>query len=249
MKRLKRVTLTKANKTNNKPRHRFKIDPSIKRTVLLLVFMLGVGSVCGVVGYVFARQSLKGITQPATNPFLKDSNDLDRRPRQGADFLNEKDLIAKVKSQTSSANVAKEWKKPSPKPKKSKSTDQKQKDEPSKPKSFPIKVQNQGMSFEVKSLTTEDDTLILNVALQNTSDQTIQFVYTFLDITDEQGQALFSEIRGLPTEFKPKGEIFFGTIKILDVPPETVEKVSLSLNDYPDQKVKLDIQNIPVLDE
>lgn len=70
--------------------------------------MLIVGSICGAVGYVFARQSLKGITQPATNPFLKESDDLDRRPRQGADFLNEKDLIAKVKSQTSGANIAKE---------------------------------------------------------------------------------------------------------------------------------------------
>ncbi len=211
--------------------------------------MLIVGSVCGIVGYVFARQSLKGITQPATNPFLNDSNDLDRRPRQGADFLNEKDLIAKVKSQTSGANVAKEQKKRAPKPKKSQTKDQKEKDSQPKVKSFPIKAQNQGMNFEVKSLTREDDTLVLNVALQNTSDKTIQFVYTFLDITDDQGQALFSEIRGLPTEFKPKGETFIGTIKILDVPPETVEKVSLSLNDYPDQKVKLDIQNIPVLDE
>ena len=104
------------------------------------------------------------------------------------------------------------------------------------------------MSFEVKSLVQEDDTLTLNVAFQNTSDKTIQFVYTFLDITDEQGQALFSEIRGLPTEFKPKGETFFGTIKILDVPPDSIEKISLSLHDYPDQKVKLDVQNIPVLD-
>lgn len=210
--------------------------------------MLIVGSVCGAVGYVFARQSLKGITQPATNPFLKDSDDLDRRPRQGADFLNEKDLIAKVKSQTSGANTAKEKQKTAPKPKKPKFSDTKKKAK-SQPKSLPIKVNNQGMSFEVKSLNREDDTLILNVALQNSSSETIQFVYTFLDITDDQGQALFSEIRGLPTEFKPKGEIFFGTIKILDVPPDTVEKVSISLNDYPDQNVKLDIQNIPVLDE
>lgn len=210
--------------------------------------MLIVGSICGAVGYVFARQSLKGITQPATNPFLKESDDLDRRPRQGADFLNEKDLIAKVKSQTSGANIAKEKQKTAPKPKQTKSSDSKE-DKKSQPKSLPIKVNNQGMNFEVKALSREDDTLLLNVALQNSSDKTIQFVYTFLDITDEQGQALFSEIRGLPTEFKPKGEIFFGTIKILDVPPETVEKISISLNDYPDQKVKFDIQNIPVADE
>ena len=212
--------------------------------------MLVVGSVCGAVGYVFARQSLKGITQPATNPFLNDSDDLDRRPRQGADFLNEKDLIAKVKSQTSGANASKPKQKPPKKTDKdkSKSSDKKKKDDQSKTKSFPIKVQNQGMSFEVKSLVQEDDTLTLNVAFQNTSDKTIQFVYTFLDITDEQGQALFSEIRGLPTEFKPKGETFFGTIKILDVPPDSIEKISLSLHDYPDQKVKLDVQNIPVLD-
>ncbi|WP_236619109.1 hypothetical protein [Acaryochloris sp. CCMEE 5410] len=241
--------MAKANKSpTNKTRNRFRIDPSIKRTVLLLLLMLIVGSICGTVGYVFARQSLKGITQPATNPFLKESDDLDRRPRQGADFLNEKDLIAKVKSQTSGANIAKEKQKTAPKPKKPKSSDSKE-DKKSQPKSLPIKVNNQGMNFEVKSLSREDDTLLLNVALQNSSDKTIQFVYTFLDITDEQGQALFSEIRGLPTEFKPKGEIFFGTIKILDVPPETVEKISISLNDYPDQKVKFDIQNIPVADE
>ena len=213
--------------------------------------MLIVGLVCGTVGYIFARQSLKGITQPSTNPFLKDSSDdLDRRPRQGADFLNEKDLIAKVNSQTSGNKAPKDKPKTKSKPAAKPDQENKQdKDNPSKSKSLPIQVKNQGMQFEVKSLSREDDTLLLNVALQNTSDRTIKFVYTFLDITDEQGQALFSEIRGLPTEFKPKGEIFIGTIKILDVPQNAVERVSLSLHDYPDQTVKLDIQNIPVSDE
>ncbi len=243
--------MAKTTKPKSKPKsqRRFRIDPSVQRTFVLLILMLIVGSISGAVGYVFARQSLKGITQPATNPFLNNGDDLDRRPRQGADFLSEKDLVAKVKAQTSGAKVAKQ-KKAAPKKNKdkskAKSSEQDQKSSKSKPKSLPIKVENKGMNFEVKSLSQEDDTLTLNVALQNNSDKPLQFVYTFLDITDDQGQALFSEIRGLPTEFKPKGEIFFGTIKILDVPPESVEKISLSLNDYPDQNVKLDVQNIPV---
>ncbi|NJM67138.1 MAG: hypothetical protein HC851_16445 [Acaryochloris sp. RU_4_1] len=210
-----------------------------------------VGSLTGAAGYWFARQSLKGVTQPAANPFLDSTDELNRRPRQGADFLSEKDLIAKVKSQTSGSDATKQKKARSQQAKedaKAKTSDQKAEDAKPTTQSFPVKVQSQGMNLEIRSLIQEDNTLVLKVALQNTSNKTIQFVYTFLDITDDQGQALFSEIRGLPTEFKPKGETFFGTIKILDVPPENVKTISLSLNDYPDQNVKLDVQNIPVLD-
>jgi hypothetical protein len=245
------VNSAKTRKASNKPRQRFNLDPSVQKTLFLLGLVFTVGALSGAVGYWFARQSLKGVTQPAANPFLNDTDQLNRRPRQGADFLSEKDLIAKVKSQTSSPEATKRKKASSQLAKQdanSKSSSQKAEDAKLTTQSFPIKVQNQGVNLEIRSLIQEEDTLVLKVALQNTGNQTVQFVYTFLDITDDQGQALFSEIRGLPTEFKPKGETFFGTIKILDVPPESVKTLSLSLNDYPDQNVKLDVQNIPVLD-
>lgn len=158
--------------------------------------------------------------------------------------------MAKVKAQTSDANAQKQTPKQEAeqKPKDKAKADDKQKNTSDKPQPFPIKAQSQGMNFEVRSLLPEANNLVLNVAVRNGSDQPIQFVYTFLDITDDQGQVLFSEVRGLPTEFQPKGETFFGTIKILDINPDSVKKISLALNDYPDQKVKIEVKNIPVLE-
>ncbi|NJK41284.1 MAG: hypothetical protein HC934_07850 [Acaryochloridaceae cyanobacterium SU_2_1] len=214
--------------------------------------MLVVGFLTGGIGYFFARQSLRGVTQPVKNPFLNvEGNDLNRRPQQGADFISEKDILAKVKAQTSDANAKKEKSSDEAEQEskdKAKAESEKKDNDQATSQSFPIKVQNQGMNFEVRSLLQEENNLVLNVALRNGSDKPVQFVYTFLDITDDKGQVLFSEIRGLPTEFKPKGETFFGTIKVLDVSPDSVERISLTLNDYPDQKVKIEVKNIPVLE-
>ena len=84
------------------------------------------------------------------------------------------------------------------------------------------------------------------MALKNKGDKPVQFIYTFLEVEDDQGQPLLSDVRGLPTELEPNSDNYFGTVEILDVLPDSVEQVSLMLTDYPDQTITLKVSDIPV---
>jgi hypothetical protein len=243
--------LTSLSKPATKSAKRVKLHPSLQLTLVLFAFMLTIGIVSGIVGYTLGRESLREVTQPAINPFLKDEPDsIKQRPRQGVNFLPEKEIIAKVKAQTKGPSKPNEnQSKQKPEKSKAKSTQSpppKAKPELVSPRSFPIKVEEQAVQFEVRSATQTEDRLLLNVALKNNGAKPIQFIYTFLDIEDDQGQPLFAEVQGLPTELKPKSDNYFGTIQVLDVPPETVKQVSLTLTDYPDQTVTIKVANIPV---
>ncbi|WP_233501405.1 DUF3426 domain-containing protein [Acaryochloris thomasi] len=222
----------------------------MRRTLLLVGFMLTIGAVCGLTGYSMGYQSLRGITQPALNPVLNGGGDSSkRRPQQGASLLSEKEIVAKVKTKTRGAKkptAQKPKPKPSPQESNKEESDKAKKD--SKPQSFPVKTEAKGMNLEVRSLSQDEDGLVLNVALQNNSSKPVQFVYTFLDVVDDQGQALLAEAQGLPADFQANSETFYGTIKILDVSGDNIERVSLTLTDYPDQAIKLEALNIPVLE-
>ena len=239
-----------------KPSDRVKLHPSVQLTLILFAFMLTIGVVSGVIGFTLGRQSLKGVTQPAINPFLNnESESVSQRPRQGVSFLKERDILAKVKSQTSGTdkkNATKPKQKPEKKPDKAdepqlpKSKNKPKATKTTNPQAFPIKAQEKSVQLEVRSVTQTEDSLLLNVALKNNGSKPVQFIYTFLEIEDNQGQSLLSDVRGLPTELKPSSDNYFGTVEILDVLPESVEQVSLTLTDYPDQTITLQVSDIPV---
>ena len=225
------------------------MSPAVRRTLFLMGFMLAVGAVFGLTGYTMGYQSLRGITQPALNPVLNGGDSSKRRPQQGASLLTEKEIIAKVKTKTSGSKKPKAQKpKPKPSPKESKKEETEKPKEEVKPESFPVKTEAKGMNLEVRSLSQDDDGLVLNVALQNSGSKPVQFVYTFLDVVDNRGRTLLAEAQGLPTDFQANSETFYGTIKILDVSGDNIERVSLTLTDYPDQAIKLEASNIPVLE-
>ncbi len=232
---------------------RNNMSPSVRLTLGLLSFMLAVGLGSGIVGFIFGQAALRGITQPALNPFLNTADALKQRPQQGVTLAKERDLIAKVKAQTS--GVGKKKNKPQskasptvkPSPKVDpKSSEQSPQSTSSSPKSFPLKAQDQGMNLEVRSVVREEDSLVLNVALTNQGSQSLKFLYSFLDITDDNGDVLFAETRGLPSQLPPKSETYIGTIRISDVLDGRVDKISLKLTDYPNQSLKLEVSDIPV---
>lgn len=194
------------------------------------------------------HQSLRGITQPALNPVLNGGNSSKRRPRQGASLLSEKDIISKAKTKTSGSKKKPKAKKPKPKPSPKTSKEEKPEKKDTTPQSFPVKTEAKGMSLEVRSFTRDEDSLVLNVALENKGSKPVQFVYTFLDVVDDRGRTLLAEAQGLPAEFQANSETFYGTVKILDVSGNNVKQVSLKLTDYPDQNIKLEASNIPVIE-
>lgn len=213
-------------------------------TIALLSFMLMIGIVSAAWGFTFGRKALKGITQPTIGPVFGASNQ-GKRPQGGSTFLQEEDILEHVKAETSGSKVQSSPEEASsnqpvsnPAPRES-----------SQPKSapgFPIKSQDEDVVFEVRSARKQGDQLILDVALTNNGSKSVQFLYTFLDITDEQGRVLSATTTGLPAELQPSSEAFSGTITIPDISLEDAQKLSLRLQDYPDQDIELEVSDVPV---
>jgi hypothetical protein len=67
-----------------------------------------------------------------------------------------------------------------------------------------------------------------------------------LDVTDDQGRALSANTEDLPWELPPNGKIFSGTVSISTALLDDVKKLSMTLTDYPEQQLQLQMLDIPV---
>ena len=79
--------------------------------------------------------------------------------------------------------------------------------------------------------------------MQNKGTNSVRFLYSFLDITDNKGRTLSAITEGLPAKLPPNSREFSGTVSIPTALLDDVNKISLSLVDYPDQKVKLKLDS------
>lgn len=224
-------------------------DPAIRLTLFLLCGVLGLGLISAVIGYFFGHESLKGVTQPDMNPFVASS--AQQYPREGGYLVKESDILAKVERETKGISKSNEPKKQAADKKDAKETkDGKDgKASPTADKnqqsvSLPTTVQSQGVKLEVRALTVASDGFTLDVTMRNEGTKDIQFLYDFLDISDDQSQPLSTEVNGLPTKLSPKSETFSGTIKVSGGSPSSIKWISLGLADYPDQTVELKIPKI-----
>ena len=210
--------------------------------------MFLIGAATGFVGYLFGRNSLKGITQPDLNPFLNSVGDTSENPRQGLGFLKEDELIKKVQVQTRGAEAkpAKPEAKKDSSKKDDKQAGQKKPEVKKADGKFPIRLESEQVKMDIRSLVQEEEEIVLSVAMTNGSDKPVQFIYTFLDVSDNKGYSLTSEVVGIPETLDPKSETHVGTIRVLDTPPGAATRLSLKLTDYPDQKIDLAVKDIPV---
>jgi hypothetical protein len=221
-----------------------KFNSTLSVTLILLLFMLSVGIVSAAGGFVFGRSALKGVTQPVINPILGSNADLSNPAQEGQGFQKESKIIAAVKAEIESTTqpakaIPASTPKSTPTPTASSSV--------KAPAEFPMSGQDQGVSLEVRSVERQGENLVLNVALKNDSPRSVQFLYTFLDVTDQQGRALTAVTRNLPKELQPNSPTFVGTISLpLAVMDEGSKQVSISLADYPEQALRLKINQIPL---
>ena len=86
----------------------------------------------------------------------------------------------------------------------------------------------------------------MKVNFKNEGDKTVRFLSSFLDVTDDRGRALSANTEGLPWELPPNGKIFSGTVSISSALLDDVKKISMTLTDYPEQKLRLQMSDIPV---
>lgn len=215
-----------------------KLNSTFALTLTLLAGMLITGIVTGAWGYTFGRKALKGVTQPAISPILGGAVSGDSSSRQGSGFLKETEILKNVQARING---------PAKADSKKNDSQQKQQDKPkSKDKPFPISAQDQGVTLEVRAVKKASGVLSLEVAMKNDGPEPVQFLYTFLDITDDQGQPLTAITKGLPTRLAADGKFSKGSINIPIASLEKAKKLSLTLTDYPNQELQLKVPDIPV---
>lgn len=217
-----------------------KLNSTIGLTLLLLISMVGAGVLSAVAGMSIGRDALKGVTQPDTRPTNNLANRKVDAPRTNQTaFLQEDKILASVKARisgkaVSAVNQGAEPVAKNAEPKDSGST------------RFPMNSDSAGVSLQVKSVEQQGDALVMSVSLKNTNSDPVKFLYTFLEVKDEQGRTITANTEGLPSELPPDSEPYGGTIRMSIASVEKAKTVSLLLSDYPDQKVQLKLSNIPV---
>ncbi|MGK7940723.1 MAG: hypothetical protein AB4062_11355 [Crocosphaera sp.] len=232
-----------------------KINPTVKLTLLLLLLMSGAGTASAYLAYQAGKEALKGVSQPEINPSKK-LTDGSKKSSEPTQFkpIDEKTILIKVYNHTHQKNKPVESKE---KEKKQSNATEEQStqfanyaQDPDKSQTLanlPLKVKDQGVSLEVDQATHQGTTLSLKVNLQNTGTTPIKFLYSFLEIKDNQGRYLSAITEGLPDELPPMSENFVGMVKIPQALVEDSQTLSLNLTDYPDQKLKLNISEIPIV--
>ena len=230
-----------------------KINTTVLLTLILLTLMLGVGSASGFLGFTLGSMALKGVTTPDGRPLSKFNSNKGNNTQEGSRkpalaFLKEEDILQVVKSRInnkskdnkSNKSAAEEIKISKPKPKEEHIAE-----EVSQP-GFPVTAESEGVSMSVKSVHYSGGDLLLRVNMQNNSSDSVRFLYSFLDITDDKGRTLNAISEGLPVELPAKSGEFKGTISVRTALLDDVKQISLSLTDYPAQKLKLKLSDIPV---
>lgn len=229
-----------------------KLNSTVALTFVLLVAMIGAGAVSGVWSYMMGYEALKGVTQPDTSPTKKLTGKESSDPQE-LSLLQEAEIIKNVKeyirNQEQGENKAESQNTQSFIESEENPENQVQEVaavSSSEPTNWPLQAEDRGITLEVLNTSKADGSLLLEVNLTNDGDRAVRFLYSFLDIKDEQGRSLSATADGLPGELPATGERFSGEIKIPIALLEDSEQLSLSLTDYPDQRLQLSLPKIPV---
>lgn len=229
-----------------------KLNYTVTLTLALLTLMLGAGYTSGRWGFAVGHEALKGVTQPDARPTSKIKNRKAASQQEAVIMLKEEDILNAVKARIEGKGKSAKPQKPQPRNKELSQTPvetnetktQVAKDVPQP--GFPVTSQNQGVKLDVVSARYSGGALVLKVNFKNEGDKSVRFLYSFLDVTDDQGRALSANTEGLPTQLPANGKTFSGTMSIPTALLDDVNKLSMTLTDYPDQLLRLQVSNIPV---
>ncbi len=214
-----------------------RINSTVALTFILLTMMFGAGIVTGAWGFAIGREALKGITQPDARPTNKVSKkNGSARATDELVVLPEADIIKTVKARLDGNAKSTSVSTPQPEPEKTATA----------PAKFPIISQDKGVTVEVSGVRQRKDSVVFDVSMRNEGARSVKFLYSFLNITDEQGRVLSADTDGLPTELPPNNQKFAGTVSLSTTLLDKAQKISIQLTDYPDQKLQLRMADIPV---
>lgn len=228
-----------------------KINSAVVFTFILLSLMIGAGVVSSAWGYRLGREALKGITQPDTRP----TTNMARRNSNGEQgalvFLKESDILAEVQARmegrTGPITARRQQQAQQAAQQQAAAPTAAERSAVSNSNQFPIKAEDRGVTFEIQDVRRQGATLILDVKMQNTGVEPFEFLYSFMNVTDENGQSLSVSTEGLPTEIEPESPVFAGEVRVPADLLQNSKSLSLTLTDYPDQRLRLQLSDIPVV--
>ncbi|MGK7925712.1 MAG: hypothetical protein AB4290_10775 [Spirulina sp.] len=199
-------------------------------------------------GYSLGREALKGVTQPDISPTKKlASNHSTSTDRELKILLTEEELLKQAEDIINGKVIPEPIAEPvNEEAKASEAEETVAEPVPELAEVLPIKGSDRGVSLAIVDAKREAGSLVLNVDLKNESRESVRFLYSFLDVRDDQGRALSAITDGLPGELPANGKNFSGTIKIPTALLEDAEQLSLTLTDYPDRELELNLANIPI---
>lgn len=205
--------------------------------------MVGAGITSASWGYKLGREALKGITQPDTRPVngITDSQGKSLRREGDLAFLKENDILANVKARREgTAEAAAPAKAAAPE------APAKASPKPDTASGLPLFAESRAVTLGVQAVRKQGASLVLDISMQNNSTKEVQFLYSSMEITNDQGRLLSASAQGLSEELAPNGKLDTGTITVpLDL-LDGAKSLSLSLTDYPEQQVQLRLSGIPV---
>lgn len=223
-----------------------KINSTVVLTLTLLLLMSVAGTASAFWGYTLGREALKGVTQPDISPTKKlADNNSTTNDRELKILLTEEELLKQAEDIINGKVI--------PEPIAEPGEEEAQEAEetiaeapPQLEEVLPVKASDRGVSLAIVEAKQEGGSLVLNVDLKNESKDSVRFLYSFLDVRDDQGRALSAITDGLPGELPGNGKNFSGTIKIPTALLEDAKQLSLTLTDYPDRELELSLADIPI---
>ena len=220
-----------------------KLKVTFVLTFVILLMMLGAGGVSAYIGYLMGREALKVVTQPDTDS----SENINRNKplggsHKGLTIIKEKTVLIDVynhihQKQNSSDREQSFF---------HDNNSLKKTEKLIRPDYFPLTQQSGGVTMEIAQAKLEGNSVMLSVNLKNDSKDPVRFLYSFLDVRDQNNRPLNAIADGLPGEIPPNGKNFPGTLIIPITLLDNSQNVSLTLEDYPEQKLKFELKSIPI---
>ncbi|BCX11879.1 MAG: hypothetical protein KatS3mg067_0817 [Thermosynechococcus sp.] len=220
------------------------LHPGILTSLVLISTTTAITLVTAFIGYHLGRDSLRGVSQPVVNPILGNAvNANDQTEGERSPILDEAQIIAQTKARIAEMTKGASDRKIVPAPT---TANEPPAAEPAVSRTLPIVAEDKGVRLEISRVDTLGQDLALQVSLKNDSSQRVQFIYTFLEITNDKGDLLSALTEGLPTELPAGSDLVKGTILIPKSLLNNTKTLTLRLASYPNQEVQLQAANIPV---
>ncbi len=215
-------------------------------TLALLAMMLTAGTLSAYLGLAVGSQALRAVTQPEISRDRKSNKQQQVDDKhQELIIIDEKEILTAVDNQIKAKQKQSQLKEQAKQEQESIAPTQQQ--QKAKSSSFPIRDTAGGVTLEVLQAHRQGDSLLLDVNLKNEGSETVNFLYSFLDVRDDRGRFISVIPDNLPGQLPANGQNFTGTLKIPTVLLDNAQNLSLTLTDYPAQKLELKLTNIPVI--